>query len=96
MHLGHELRETDEELRLFDRADHAARAFPQPERLRQLARELHFAGEEDALPRHEDVVEHDEALRHGMVRTRRIVERVQLGRREVSVDDGNALAVHRN
>jgi len=94
--LGDELGQADEQLRQAHRLDHAAGALPQAERLRQAAGELHFTRQEDAIPRHQHVVEHDEAFRHAVMGARRIVEFVQRRRREAAVDDADALGVDRD
>jgi hypothetical protein len=90
LHLGDELRETDEQLGGFHRRDHPARALPKSQRLRELAGQLHFAGQEHALPRHEHVVEHHEAFRHAVMRARGIIERVEFRGRKAAVDDADA------
>ena len=79
--LADEQRQTDQLLGALRGFDHAHGALPQPERAREHARHVVLAGQEHALPRHEHVVEDDEAFGHPVVRARRVVELVQLGAR---------------
>ena len=85
--LGDELRQADEQVGAISHRRQAAKALPQPERVGEHRCVRHLAVQEDALLRHEHVVEDDEAL--GIVVLARDGEVADIGmaRRIGGVDD---------
>jgi hypothetical protein len=79
--LGHELREPDELVRLLGEGGEPAEPLPEPERVREHRCVSGLAVEEDALVRHEDVVEDHEALGQVVAARHREAPRVGVARR---------------